>query len=449
MLQAIPTSKQFRVFAVLAALVPACGSPPPGAEGGDPNYPAKGVEVWCNYNGQKGFAYLCIEEIICPKATAANVCSLYFSGDLNHADLWKESELMGPCNDGIVVAPDYPQAPCACDHGTPAQNDQLCDVPPPLDVYDYPDGYPYPPGTDPVDPTGPTTGDEDVTTGGEEPELKVYVCGDPLTVQQKCVFYNHVTDPLLDPDKLCWVNPQQPDNYTVCLSAFDDADALGKCTTKCTDFTEHAKGEIASHKPVDEPVPPDIDCVLDGIGEVPRVKTAGDVCDTDTNYLIAWGGTSVIRPFSASAVLGTSSGGSTSSRGLAGYIAYESADCTATQCDVTIDALEGVQQDVAGIFTDASGAQTSYLIEDLDFRMTQDVHGILNLRSRNVVFPADPFAGILWLDSYAVEGVPMGSWASPIFVSQAVGALSTNGDLTLNLTFNWADGAFTTTFVTY
>lgn len=181
---------------------------------------------------------------------------------------------------------------------------------------------------------------------------------------------------------------------------------------------------------------------------MPRLKTSADDCDTDTNYLIAWGGSSAIRPFSASAVLGTSSGGSTSSRGLVGYIAYESTNCTTTQCDVTIDALEGVRQDVAGIFTDASGAQTSYLIEDLDFRMTQDVHGILNLRSRNVVFPADPFAGILWLGGYTVEGVPLGSWASPIFVSQ-VGTLSTNGDLTLNLTFNWADGAFTTTFVTH
>ncbi len=314
-----------------------------------------------------------------------------------------------------------------------------------MDAYDYPDGYPLPPGIDPIDPTG----GEDPTTGGGEPTMQTYVCGNPMALQQTCVFYNHVVDPLLDPDQLCWVDADQPNDYTVCLQAVDAADALSQCTTKCGEFLTHANGEIAAHDPADMPVAPFMDCELNGAGEVPRLKTAADVCDPQVSHLLAWGGTSTLRPFVASATLGTSSGGSTSNREIVGYLAYETTNCTSTQCDFTIDALEGVQRDVSGIFTDAAGAQTSYLIEDLDFRLTQDVHGILNLRSRNVVFPVDPFAGNIWAPGYSVAGTPMGNWASPIFVSQAVGSLRTTGELTLNLTFNWGDGVFTASFSTH
>ena len=89
------------------------------------------------------------------------------------------------------------------------------------------------------------------------------------------------------------------------------------------------------------------------------------------------------------------------------------------------------------------------MIEDLDFRLMQDVHGILYLRSRNVVFPVDPFAGIAWASGYSVAGLPLGNWASPLAVTQSVGSLNTNGDLTLNLSFNWAGGMFTASLVTH
>lgn len=433
--------------ALLAILLPACSKPSSGddATAGNESQ-AKGVEVWCRLDDGVAVNYLCWEEQSCQGSSPASICSLYWSGDVDHADLWEKSTLMGPCDDGVegdgVDPPDIAQAPCQCNWGSVAQNDEWCDVPREMDMYDYPDGYPLPPGIDP-------TGGEDPTTGGEEPTLETYVCGDPLALQQTCVFYNHVENPLLDPDNLCWVDADQPNDYTVCLQAVDAADALGKCTTKCGEFLTHANGEIAAHVPADMPVAPFMDCVLNGAGEVPRLKTAADHCDPQVSHLLAWGGASTLRSFTTSMGLGTSSGGSTSNRELVGYLAYETTNCTSTQCDFTIDALEGVQADVSGIFTDAAGGQISYLIEDLDFRMTQKIHGILNLRSRNVVFPVDPFAGNVWTSGYSVAGTSMGDWASPIFVSQAVGRLRTSGELRLNLTFDWAGGVFTASFVTH
>lgn len=422
--------------------------------GDDDDFEDEGVQLHCVYKDGVEYVTLCLEELYCTGATPANACSEYWSGDVSHSDLWEGSFLRDPCNDGEGTAVDLPESPCVCDHGTPEENDEFCDVPPPLDPYDYPDGYPLPPGMDP-------TGGED-PTGGTEPMLQEYVCGDPLTVQDKCVYYNHVVDPLLDPDKMCWVDHQLPDTYTVCVTAVDDAGALIACEDRCEDFKIHANGEISAHNPPDEVVEPLLVCDLDGL---PRPKTANDVCDPQTNFLIAWGGSSQLRPFYASAMLSTPSGGSTTNRELSGYLAFEITNCTkkkpgkpgkpgnpnqpANQCDFTIDALEGVERNISGIFTDANGAQTLYVIENLDFRLTQDVSGVLNLRSKTVVFPEDPFAGIVWASDYSVAGMPMGNWASPIAVSQAVGRVSASGSLTLNLTFNWADGVFTTTFVTY
>lgn len=389
----------------LAVVLSACPPPPVGPK-----------KVVCNdANGTQ----LCWKERFCA-SNPKEICAVHLNGDKGLADLYDEAVFDGTCNSG--TEPDLPIPPCVCEY--PVEDVEICTA----------------------DSSGdPTSGDP--TTGDPGPDL--WIC--TVHSQSKCVYYNYVTDPV-DPDfKGCWVDPNLSDNVQPCVAAEDFASAKAQCEALCQKAkmdVEEAEvdgwNDVHATKPR-EVVGTAIDCTLDDspLGDEPEILTAPYVCESLPSPLLAWGGVTTLRSFESTTGLAMSSGGSTASGDIIGYIGFDVSNCSSGTCDVTIDALEIAKTDVAGTLADAAGPIATYAIEGVDMRLTQVVHGTLHQRTGNIVFPTEPFIGILTADEVSIDNTPIGAWETTQYVTQATGALSSTNVLTLNLTLNLDGGVVT------
>lgn len=144
-----------------------------------------------------------------------------------------------------------------------------------------------------------------------------------------------------------------------------------------------------------------------------------------------------------------SSGGSTSTTTIIGYIGYDVSGCGGGTCDVTIDACEVRATDLAGTVYGFSGPIASYTVDDYDMHLTQIAQGTLT-QSTGVITFGEPFVGLLTAEDYSINSTPLGPWETMQYVTQITGSLNpANNVLTLNFTFNLSGGVVTMTIETF
>ncbi len=364
---------------------------------------------------------LCWNETTC-QGTPGNFCAAHIDGDVLKGNKYPNAQFNGTCAD----PPEYPKAKCGCDYGV-QPDEEYCQ-------YDE----------------EPTTGDP---TTSDPPGPGQWLC--TIHSQTKCVEYNYSVDPLQTNFKDCWVDPNQPDNVQQCVFAEDLEGARAACKQECDKILTNVTANIAAYNPNNDPdfeiVSPPIDCTLDDVplGDEPMPLGGGYQCAPKYNALVAWGGSTVLKSMQATVALATSGGGSTGYGDTLGYIGYSVSGCDGKTCKVTIDAIETVKNDVPGIFTDAAGAQTSYLLEDVDLHLVQEVHGILYESRGMVVFPTESFVGAITVGDAIIGGASLGPWETTQVLTQASGSISRAGELTLNLTVNVGGGVFTMAITTH
>ncbi|WP_224190691.1 hypothetical protein [Nannocystis pusilla] len=356
--------------------------------------------------------------------TPEQACSLYHYATKDKAGEFPYAEFAGHCDES--AGEFYPTPPCLCDYGDSPPTADICI---PVD-----DGGGSGSPTTTADPTG-------------DPVLEKYVCSQ--VAQSTCREYDYLDLPDPPNDKQCWVHDQLSDNHKPCVDAYSIEEAEMKCASFCSKAEAWGKAEYIDAYNEDDTtgdpkdwVTPAMDCVIDGDPHVVSLKDPLDICvEEDVYPLPEWDGASPLVIVELSAALTTLNGGSTALQDVTGYIGYQVTNCVSGVCDITIDALEGIQTDVAGIFTAADGSRTDYAIEGLDFRLIQTWRGKLNEARGTVTFPDSPFVGNVSAEAYSIGGVPMGDWKTTAIVEQAVGSLR-NNTLTLNLTVNLTDGVF-------
>ncbi|MDC0717750.1 hypothetical protein [Nannocystis bainbridge] len=156
------------------------------------------------------------------------------------------------------------------------------------------------------------------------------------------------------------------------------------------------------------------------------------------NYVMpVWGGDSSIKSFTATLSVAGSDGGSSSQTGLQGYLAMKAENCTATKCDLVIDAMEMHSTPVIGIYTDAAGAQYSYEIWGADFQLAEELQGEWYLARGSVTFPLDSAVLRGWAEGASILDIPVpdvGPLLSMIQVEQLSGTLR---DDVLSLTMSY------------
>jgi len=359
---------------------------------------------------------LCWNETAC-KAPPGDFCAAHIDGDILKGYKYPAAAFVGTCTDPL----DFPKSKCACDYGVPA-DEEYCQ--------------------NDDDPTGdPTTGDP---TGGVATD---WLC--TIHSQTKCVEHNYTTDPFPTNMKECWVDPNQPDNVQQCVFAEDLEGARTACKAECDKVLTDVNANIVTYNMFNDPdleiLSPPIDCTFDDVplGDEPMPLGGGYQCAPEYNALVAWGGSTVLKSMRATVALATSTGGSTGYGNTIGYIGYSVSGCAGGTCVVTIDALETIKSDVPGIFTDAAGAQTTYLLQDVDLHLFQKVQGTLYQSRGTVVFPTEPFVGGISVSDAIVAGASLGPWETTQVLTQATGSISSAGALTLNLTLNVSGGVFT------
>jgi hypothetical protein len=295
----------------------------------------------------------------------------------------------------------------------------------------------------------PTTGDPTEGTPGPD----TYIC--TTRSQEKCVLYNWVTTPSIEPFKDCWVDPNLANEIQPCVTANDAMGAKTACEGKCVKHKMDVDTNVAMYNTMNsgddyQVIAPPIDCAMDGSpsGDAPILLTNSYQCAQESTPLVAWGGNTVFTGFHSTAALSTLDGGSTGYSDIIGYIGYSVTNCAGGMCDVTIDAIETVKSDINGIFSDAAGSQTFYIVENFDLHLVQPVLGTLYQSRGTIVFPTSPFVGVADSTDYSIDGLSLGGWQTTQVLTQATGSLSSAGVLTLNLTLNFDGGVFTVSMTT-
>lgn len=404
---------------VLLPLLPGCGGGSGGSTTTSGPTPPTYHRLEC---GDAANTILCWNETTCA-GTPRAFCDAHIDGDVFKAHKYPNADFVGFCADPL----DYPQSKCgACNYGV-QPDDEFCQ-------------------SDDEPTTGePTTDDP---TGGPS----TWLC--TIHAQTKCVEYNYTVDPLQTNYKNCWVHPDQPNDVQPCVLAEDFEGAKAACKVECDKVLADVNMNIATYNASNDPdfavVGSTIDCTFDDVpvGDEPMLLGVGYQCAPPYNALVAWGGSTVLTSMQATVALATSTGGSTGYGDTIGYIGYSVSGCAGGTCMVTIDAIETFESDVPGIFTDAAGGQTSYLLEDVDLHLVQEVHGTLYQSRGTVVFPTESFVGNVTVADAIVGGASLGPWETTQVLTQATGSISSAGEFTLNLTLNVAGGVFTMAITT-
>ncbi|MBZ5708911.1 hypothetical protein [Nannocystis pusilla] len=359
--------------------------------------------------------------------SAQEICSKTLHGDLDHTQDYPDAEFSGHCVP--EVGDDYPTPPCMCSYENGPPDGEAC-----VELTEDPD---------------PTDG----------VFLTTYVCS--RVAADTCREVDYVDPDLkIDPNlEWCWQPPYVPPTELPCVQAYDETEALEKCESFCGKAqTDHANDLAAHNKDIDQShggvgklqfETPQFECTIDGDPHVLSVwdpVNDGECFYEDAYPYLTWGGTTGLFAAQASSTF-TMNGGSAGNQTILATIGYEITNCVNDICDVTIDALEGVQSDISGIFTAADGSQTTYTLADLDFSLKQTVRGRYYQARGTIVFADSPFVANVRVGSATIGGTAMGTWDQLAVVEQAVGSLR-GSSLVLNLTVNLTQGVFLISFQT-
>lgn len=303
--------------------------------------------------------------------------------------------------------------------------------------------------------TAPTTSDSDSDTGSGDTEggeeSGIWYCKwDPsLEVGAKDMcFYFMKTEDMSDPDKRaaaladptfhrkCW----QEATAIPCAMG-TKADAVKECATDCAQERSNREDGLLSDESVIPELPGEThdtwDCSTGFFNTHVHLHEAGDgrpFC----NYVVpVWGGESPIMSFTATLSVAGSDGGSTAQTGIQGYLAMKTENCSATKCDVIIDAMEMHSEPVLGTYTDASGAQYSYEVWGADFQLVEELQGEWYPARGAVTFPLDTAALRGWAEGASLLDIPfpdIGPLESIVRVEQLSGTFQ-NGVLSLTMSY--------------
>lgn len=359
-------------------------------------------------------------------ATPAEVCSVYFYGDLNHDDGYPNATIENGPPGG---SEGLPVPACVCNYGNVVSDaciaGQNQDSTPTTSAGDG------------------ETGDTPDPTGGDDPE--VYIC---LKADEKCAKINYVFSPLLDNWNECWSDPPP------CVEANNQADAIKQCEKKCTDRQGEIAAEVAMFNADvdnadDQIVKSPLDCKYDDDPQEdrPRLATATDVCgpSADDNTLPAWGGETPLYAYSGKMSLTDVSGGAAEMTDMWGYLAYEAFDCKNEACTIRFDAIEGLADDMVGTYTDGAGDVHRYALADLDLRLVQAVEGTYYPAKETIEFSDVPFAFMLSTAEVKTEFGTFGHIETVAVATRASGRLTRAGELTLALNYVGTYGSGTLT----
>jgi hypothetical protein len=408
---------------ITASVAYACGGGGGGGGGGCTLFEApKAKVVYCN--DAQG-TVLQWNEFFCA-ATPAEVCSVYFHGDLNHDGEYPDATIENAPEGG---SEGFPVPSCVCDYGNVVSD--AC-----IDGQNQDSTPTTSAGND-------ETGDTPEPTGGDDPE--VYIC---LKADEKCAKVNYAFSPLLDDWSECWSDPPP------CVEATSQADAIKQCEKKCVDRQGEIAAEVAKYN-ADEDNDDDkiiklpLDCKYDDDPPEgrPRLATDTDACAPAANNgaLPVWGGETPLHAYSGKMSLTDVSGGGAEMANMWGYLSYETFDCKDRSCAIRFDAIEGLADDVSGTYTDRAGAVHHYTLADLDLRLVQAVEGIYYPAEETIEFSDVPFAFILSTTEASADFAALGHIETVAVATRAWGMLTTTGELTLNLSYVGTYGSGTLT----
>ena len=424
------------VAIICSSLAYACGGGGGGGGGCELFEAPKEKVVYCNDNMGTVLQW---KENFCG-ATPSDVCSMYFHGDLGHDNLYPDATIEN-VPDGFSEG--LPVPACVCDYGNVTGD--AC-----IEGHNQ-DGTPTASAGDGQNSDStPTTsagdgeaGDGGDPTDGSDPE--VYIC---LKADEKCAKINYALSPLLDDWDECWSEPPP------CVEALNQADAIKQCEKKCSDRQGEIVAEVAmfnanEDNDDDHVVKFPLDCKYDDDPPDgrPRLAIDTDICTPpiDNDALPVWGGESPIYSYRGRMSLTDVSGGSTNVENMWGYLAYKTFTCGPRSCAIRFDAIEGLADDVSGIYTDGAGNRHRYAFGDLDLRLVQAVEGIYYPASGAIEFSGVPFAFMLSTTEVTTEFLTHGDIETVAVATSASGRLTTTGSLTLTLEYAGTYGSGTLT----
>lgn len=391
------------------------------------------ASTWLSCNGN----WLCVPHLCGTGASYSeeDLCAWHYFGEYPHP-------IPGGWNAGYGGACDWysdPQIITPC-----AENPS----PPPLPT--------TPTTTGDSDSGPPTTGDPDSDsgsseTGGVEESGTWYCKWDPsLEVGAKDMcFYFMKTDEMGDPVKRaealadpafhrkCW----QEGGTAIPCGMGTKEQAVNECAMDCSQERGNREDGLFS----DESVIAEINGETHDTWDCSNTFFNGQVHFHDPNegkpscnYVMpVWGGDSSIKSFTATLSVAGSDGGSSSQTGIQGYLAMKTENCTATKCDLIIDAMEMHSMPVIGIYTDAAGAQYSYEVWGADFQLAEELRGEWHPARGSVTFPLDTAALRGWAESASILDIPVpdvGPLLSMLRVEQLSGTLR-DGVLSLTMSY--------------
>lgn len=305
----------------------------------------------------------------------------------------------------------------------------------------------------------PTT--TDPTTGGSGED--VYLCS--LRTHEKCA--DLIPDDALgalEPDwydgahgnlpnnsswDACWVkvnqnfgNPGQK-HFARCAHAADESAARLKCEANCqmrnTFLDDLCVGPGCTYNAINCNLNP-----LEDPDDTPKLlseNTSTWECEPGGMIIPVWGGDTDLVLFDADGTMVLGDGTTASLLNVVGYLGFETTNCTATTCDLVIDALEGLSTNSAGYFMDAAGTSAPYSLKGFGFRASSVVTGQWDKIRGTVSFPTTTLAARFWADLLVYDGVELWPGTQTIEIDQIVGSLTDeDGPLTLNLAYNSALG---------
>ncbi len=296
--------------------------------------------------------------------------------------------------------------------------------------------YPHP---DPDTDTAPLTSgnDEAGTTTGQDTEgpEQYWICN--YDSDEMCFLYYDPDsetrdEALADPGfhEKCWsVPPKYPCFYGT-MSAAKSACELDCATERtnsqqdCADFGDIVIAEMGG----------ETHDTWECVDFESTMVEPTDISHCD-RILPVWEGAPA-KTFAATVAIVGSDGGSTSQLGLKGYLTMRTENCTkkAPKCDLVVEGLEGSLRDLSGIYTDPTGAQTTYAVDNFDFRIMQQIRGEWYPQRGTITFPTGSAKVTARANSITLDQTMLTSSEGGLSAEQITGSY-VDGVLTLTIAY--------------
>lgn len=370
----------------------------------------------------------CVKTGACT-ATAEVLCAYNVYGSEAEADRFTPSEMGfaqwdGECNESCpanAVAGKLAYPSCGVDEPVPYPYHGACEAEAEGTTGD-PTGGP--------DPTSGGSGDSDT----DGPNMEIWLCSEQA--HENC--QDRSGNGVNATDDHCWSTSA---TTSQCVEAATQAAAEAACECLCTitndNFTDacNSPGVCTVSAPLDCEVPySDAPKLLSSTSHACNgiFKLSESALDNCPNNF---------KLFDATASLVLADGTSSFASGIVGSIHHSVSNCSAGECDFSVDILVIPAWDLSGVYLQGTTIAGSYSIEDLGIKMLGSLEGTWHQSRGTVTFSSDPFWAEATMTSVTLDNSPLPNSPLTFGTNQVVGNFdSSTSVLSLNFTFDVPGG---------